>query len=134
MLAARRRALWLQTEGALMDIANRSTAIGAFSSRAAADQAVCALLEAGFGADQVGIVLPAVEPSALRSEQHGPTALLAGEMFRSLIGVRIPAEEVRYYEEALQEGRPLVMIRSESRFPEAIDILNRQGGTYMDPL
>ena len=58
-----------------MDIAKRSMAIGAFSSRAEAEQAVCALLEAGFGADQVGIVLPGTEASALGSEQAGPTAL-----------------------------------------------------------
>jgi hypothetical protein len=116
-----------------MDIVNRSTAIGAFASRADAEQAVSALRGAGFGADQVGIVLPDGADTALGSEQAGTTALLAGAMFRSLIGVEIPSEEVRYYEEALEEGRPLVMVRSEGRFPEAIDILYRYGGKYMAP-
>jgi hypothetical protein len=52
-------------------------------------------------------------------------------MFRSLIGVEIPDEEVRYYEEALEEGRTLVMVRSEDRYPEAMDLLYRCGGKYM---
>jgi hypothetical protein len=116
-----------------MNIANRSTAIGAFSSRAEAKQAVCVLVGRGFGADQIGIVLPNAAAYDLGSEQSGPTALLAGEMFRSLIGVEIPDAEVRYYEEALQEGRPLVMVRTKGRFPEAIDILFRNGGKYMAP-
>jgi len=112
-----------------MTIANRSTAIGAFSSRAEAETAICTLIEAGFPVEQVGIVLP----DAVESRQTGPTALWAGDMFRSLIGVQLPEEEICYYEEALGEGRPLVMVQSEERFPEAIDILYRCGGKYMAP-
>jgi hypothetical protein len=52
-------------------------------------------------------------------------------VFRKLIGAQIPDVEVGYYEEALQEGRPLVMVRSGDRFPEAMDILYRCGGEYM---
>jgi hypothetical protein len=64
-------------------------------------------------------------------ELSSPTATWAGAMFRSLIGVEIPAEEVRYYEVALEKGRPLVMVRPEDRYPEALDLLYRYGGTYM---
>ncbi len=114
-----------------MVIAIRSTTIGAFASRPEAEQAVCGLLGAAFGPDQIGIVLPdAVAPSA-GSEESGPTALWAGTMFRSLIGVEIPNAEVRYYEEALQEGRTLVMVRAGDRYSEAMDILHRCGGKYM---
>jgi hypothetical protein len=52
-------------------------------------------------------------------------------MFRSLIGMKIPDDEVRYYEEALQEGRSLVMVQVGDRYPEAMDILHRVGGKYM---
>ena len=52
-------------------------------------------------------------------------------MFRSLIGVEIPDNEIRYYEEALQEGRTLVMVRAGDRYAEAMDILYRCGGKYM---
>jgi hypothetical protein len=54
-------------------------------------------------------------------------------MFRSLIGVAIPDAEVRYYEEDLQEGRPLVIVQAADRYQEAIDILYRYGGKYMAP-
>ncbi len=52
-------------------------------------------------------------------------------MFRSLVGAQIPDSEVRYYEEALEESRTLVMVRAGERYPEAIDILHRCGGKYM---
>jgi hypothetical protein len=114
-----------------MAIAIRSTAIGAFPSRAKAEQAVCGLLVVAFESDQVGIVLPDAEAPAAGSDEAGPTALWAGAMFRSLIGVEFPDSEVRYYEETLQEGRTLVMVRAGDRYPEAMDILHRCGGKYM---
>jgi hypothetical protein len=114
-----------------MVIAIRSTAIGAFASRGEADHAIRGLLGAGFGPDQVGIVLPDAVAPAAGSADEGPTALWAGAMFRSLLGVEIPDDEVRYYEEALQEGQPLVMVRAADRYPEAMDILHRCGGEYM---
>ncbi len=114
-----------------MAIAIRSTAIGAFASRADAESAVCGLLAAAFGPDQVGIVLPeAVSPTA-GCEEADPTALWAGAMFRSLVGVELPDEEVRYYEEALEDGRVLVMVRAGDRYSAAMDILYRYGGEYM---
>ncbi len=112
-------------------IAIRSTAIGAFASRAEAEQAVRDLLAAAFGPDQVGIVLPDAVAPAEGSEEARPTPLWAGAMFRSLIGVDIPDTEVRYYEEAIQEGRTLVMVRTGDHYPEAMDILHRCGGKYM---
>lgn len=114
-----------------MAIALRSTAIGSFASRADAEQAVGGLLEAAFGAEQVGIVLPDAVTPAAGSEDAGPTALWAGGMFRSLLGVEIPDEEARYYEEALEDGSTLVMVRAGDRYPEAMEILHRFGGQYM---
>ena len=114
-----------------MVIATRSTTIAAFPSRVAADKAICGLLAEAFRPDQIGIVLPAGMAAAAELEKSSPTATWAGAMFRSLIGVEIPLEEVRYYEEALEEGRPLVMVRTADRYPEAMEILYRCGGTYM---
>jgi hypothetical protein len=39
--------------------------------------------------------------------------------------------EARYYKEALQEGRVLVMVRAAERYPEAMGILHRRDGKYM---
>ena len=114
-----------------MVIATRSMTIAAFASRADAEKAIFGLLEKAFRPDQIGIVLPDGMAAAAELEQGSPTATWAGSMLRSLIGVEIPDEEVRYYEEALEEGRPLVMVRSEERYPEVMDLLYRCGGTYM---
>jgi hypothetical protein len=116
-----------------MVIATRSTAIGAFESRARAEQALCALLGAGFPPDQVGMVLPDAAVPAAGAEESGPAAIWAGGMFRSLVGVEVPDDEVRYYEEALQEGRALVMVRAPGRYAEAMEILHSCGGEYMEP-
>jgi len=114
-----------------MAIAIRSTAIGAFASRDQAEQAVCGLLAAAFAPDQIGIVLPDALAPVAGSEAAGPTTLWAGAMFRSLTGVEVPDDEIRYYEEALQEGRMLVMVRAGDRYSEAMDVIYRFGGEYM---
>ncbi len=106
-----------------MVIAVRSTAIAAFALRG--------LLEAGFRPDQVGIVLSEALAPAAESGEAVPTALWAGGMFRSLIGVEIPDDEVQYYEEALQDAQTLVMVRAADRYSEAMNILHRCGGEYM---
>jgi hypothetical protein len=112
-----------------MVIATRSTSIGAFASRVEADKAVGGLLDGGFGPDQIGVVLP--EDVDAQPEESSPTALWAGSMFRSLIGVEIPDSEIRYYDEALQDGSTLVMVRAGDQYPEAMEILHRYGGKYM---
>ncbi len=115
-----------------MAIATRSTGIAVFASRAEAEQAVRGLLEAAFEPNQIGIVVPGAVAAAAGSQDSGPTALWAGAMFRSLVGVEIPDSEVRYYEEALEDGSPLVMVRTADRYPEALDILHRCGGEYLE--
>jgi hypothetical protein len=56
-----------------------------------------------------------------------------GGLLGALIGLALPEEEARYYEEELQAGRTLVLVEAEDRYPEAMDILSRHGGTYVDP-
>jgi len=114
-----------------MTIATRSTAIAAFASRRQAEQAVGALLEAGFEPDRVGIVLPDAAASAAPSGEAGPSAVWVGGMFRPLIGVEIPDAEIRYYEEALEGDQTLVLVRAADRYPQAMAILHRCGGQYM---
>lgn len=113
-----------------MAIATRSTAIAAFSTHIDAKQALQSLIWAGFEANRLGLVLPDIETPE-GTIDAGPVNLCVGEMFRSLIGVEIPESEVRYYEEDLQEGRPLVMVRAGERYQEAVDILDECGGKYL---
>lgn len=114
-----------------MVIATRSTAIGAFASRADAEQAICGLLVSAFGSEEVGMVLPFAVTPASASEDSGPIASWDGALFRTPIGAEIPDDEVLYYDEALREGRTLVMVRAGDRFPDAMNILQNHGGRYM---
>lgn len=114
-----------------MTIVTRSTAIAAFESRADAERAIRDLLAAGFEPDRIGLVLPDVQSSGGATVDAGPITVCIGAMFRSLLTEEIPSAKFRYYEEALQEGRPLVMVRAGARYQEAVDILYRNGGQYM---
>jgi hypothetical protein len=162
-----------------MVTATRSTAIGSFESRAAAECALQELRRAGFGPKQVGFVTRDVqvqEPAerevraetgaaagavtggvvgallgvvaALSIPAVGPViaaGLLAGilgggaagawggGMIGALVGLALPEEEARYYEEELREGRTLIIVQAGERYTEAMDILSRRGGTYMEP-
>lgn len=116
-----------------MTIATRSTAIAAFASRANAERAICSLLAAGFVPDQLGLVLSDADASPKGSGDAGAIVVCVGRMFRSVIGEEIPDAEIRYYEEEVEEGRPLVMVRAGDRYQEAVDILDRNGGEYMPP-
>jgi hypothetical protein len=159
----------------------RATAIGAFDSRAQAEQAVNELLCADFRPEQIGFItrdnegvltdanemearaeggaaagavtggvgggvlgaaaalsIPGVGPilaAGLLAGVLGGTAAGAwgGGLIGALVGLALPEEEARYYEEELQAGRALVMVQAGGRYTEAMDILSRCGGTYMDP-
>ena len=116
-----------------MTLVTRSTAISAFDSRSDAEQAIRRLLEAGFGPDRVGLAHHEGEVSRGPFVEAEPITICVGGMFRSLIGAEIPDAEIHYYEEALQEGRSLVVVRAAERYQEAIDILHNCGGAYMTP-
>jgi hypothetical protein len=114
----------------MMAIATRSTAIAAFASRADAERALVNLLAAGFGPDRLGLVLPGDAADGATTDA-GPVAVCVGGMFRALIGKELPEAEVRYYEEDLRQGRPLVLVRAVDHYQRAVDILNGNGGTYL---
>ncbi len=76
-------------------------------------------------------MLPDAVAIAVDVAEAGTTALWAGAMFRSLVGTEIAESELRYYEEALADGSPLVMVRAGERYPESMNIINRCGGEYM---
>jgi len=114
-----------------MTIATRSTVIAAFASRPDAARAILDLLAAGFALPQLVLVLPdGTFPDGAAVDAAGVTVYI-GKMDRELIGADISDAEVRYYMEDLQEGRPLVVVRTADRYQEVIDILHRCGGTYM---
>src|SRR5437588_4004977 len=77
-------------------------------------------------------MLPAIGPviaggllaSVLASAAGG--AAVAG-LAGALIGLGIPEEEARYYEEEFKAGRTIVTVKAGTRYQEARDILHRHG-------
>ncbi|WP_143393464.1 hypothetical protein [Fimbriiglobus ruber] len=55
----------------------------------------------------------------------------SGRHEHPLIAADIPDKKILYYKGSLTDGQPLVVVRTADRFPAAIEILYRCGGTYM---
>ncbi|MCI0462071.1 MAG: general stress protein [Gemmataceae bacterium] len=49
----------------------------------------------------------------------------AGGVIGALIGLGIPEEHARHYEQHLQQGRTLVVVKAANRYGEALEILHR---------
>ena len=105
-------------------------------SKAAVGAATGVAAGAGIGALWgIGIIaglLPAIGPAIaggtlatiLSSAAAGAAAAgLAG----ALIGLGIPEEEAKYYEKEVAAGRSLVTVRTDGRYDEAWDVMNRHG-------
>jgi uncharacterized protein (TIGR02271 family) len=109
-------------------------------SKAAEGAAVGVAAGAGVGALwALGIaagMLPAIGPvvaggilgSILLSAAGG--AAVAG-IAGALIGLGIPEEEARYYETEFRGGRTIVTVRTEDRYEEAVEIMERSNGFNM---
>jgi hypothetical protein len=86
----------------------------------------------------VALTIPAIGPvlaAGVLAGVLGGTAAGAwgGGLLGALIGFALPEEAARYYEEDLNQGRTLVLVQAGDRYTEAVDILSRCGGTYLDP-
>jgi hypothetical protein len=51
----------------------------------------------------------------------------AGGLVGGLVGMGIPEEEAKYYEKEVASGRTLVTVRTDGRYDEAWDVMNRHG-------
>jgi hypothetical protein len=63
----------------------------------------------------------------------GAAGAWGGGLLGALIGLALPEEEAHYYAEELEAGRTLVLVQAGDRYAEAMDLLTRCGGTYVDP-
>jgi uncharacterized protein (TIGR02271 family) len=78
-------------------------------------------------------MLPAIGPviaggllaSVLASAAGGAAA--AG-IIGALIGLGIPEEDARYYEEEFKAGRTIVTVKANGRYDEAVAVIRRHGG------
>ncbi|HKY50825.1 MAG TPA: hypothetical protein VJP45_06175 [Candidatus Limnocylindria bacterium] len=83
------------------------------------------------------LLIPGVGPvvsggllaSALAGAATGAVAGgVAGGVSGALVGLGIPEEEARYYDDQFKEGRTLMTVRADDRYNDASDIIRRRRG------
>ena len=81
------------------------------------------------GAVLSNLVLPGVGPVLVGGLLAGALGAAAGAaggvVLGALIGLNIPEEEARNYEREFHSGRPLVTVRADGRYEEAVAVLRR---------
>src|SRR5579859_1089899 len=97
----------------IMAITERSVVVGVFADRAAAEQAVHELQQAGFSDDQIKYSI----------NKGGPGIL------GSLVGMGLPHDEASFYNNEFQSGRTVIAVKTNDQQQEASDIL-RLSGAY----
>jgi hypothetical protein len=84
-----------------------------------------ALLIPGVGPVVAGGVLG----TALAGAATGAAAgAVAGGVSGALVGLGIPEDEARYYDEEFREGRTLMTVKTDDRYDVAGDIIRRRRG------
>lgn len=83
------------------------------------------------------LLIPGVGPvisggllaSALAGAATGAVAGgVAGGVSGALVGLGIPEDEAKYYDERFKEGRTLMTVRADDRYSDAGDIIRRRRG------
>jgi uncharacterized protein (TIGR02271 family) len=88
-----------------------------------------ALIGLGVLAGVVPVIGPIIAGGALSVVLANAAggAVIAG-IVGALVGLGIPEEEARYYENEVKEGRTVVTVKADNRFTEAMSIMQRHGG------
>jgi hypothetical protein len=137
-----------------MTTATRTTAVGVFTDRDQADQAVAELRRAGFASDQVQLTAkPATAgqdtpgasgppnwetgagygllAGACLGAVGGPAGMLAlgvgGMLIGALIDLGIPETDARFYSDQVEAGYLMVTVRADNRYDQAQAILHHCG-------
>jgi len=95
---------------------------------AVAGAGVAALVSLGMSFGVIPVIGPILAVGPLAAALISATSGAAvGGLVGGLIGLGIPEEEARYYEKEVAAGRSLVTVRTDGRYDEAWDIMNRHG-------
>jgi len=87
--------------------------------------AAAALLIPGIGPVVSGGLLA----TALAGGATGAVAgAVAGGISGALVGLGIPEEEAKYYDQQVRDGRTLMTVRADDRYSDASDIVRRRKG------
>lgn len=87
----------------------------------------------GIAAAAVSLLVPGIGPviggGILATVLGGAAAgAAAGGVLGALVGMGVPEEEARYYDQEFAAGRAIVTVRAGTRYQEASAILGRHGG------
>jgi len=114
-----------------MSVTPSSTIVGVFRDRSAAEQAVDALYNAGFGNEQIQYSVPSTSGSffeGLKSFFTG-TSDSEGNLANDLTNMGLSDEEAQYYSNEYNNGNTILIVRAAGRETEAMNVL-RQYGAY----
>jgi hypothetical protein len=116
----------------------RTTLVGIFEDRLAAERAVDELERNNFKSDQVGYAIRGTGDPAQRGmisdaegtkDARGAIAGTAvGGIFGALTGLGISEDEARQLEHEFKSGRAIVAVKAGPRAAEAAEIMRRHGG------
>jgi hypothetical protein len=98
--------------------ADRGTVVGVFRTQVDAERAIRDLKDTGIDENRMGVAM--MDRAA------------AGGLMGALVGMGIPEEDARYFEQRFQAGGVLVTVDAGSRGPEAREILRASGADLDD--
>lgn len=113
-----------------MTTTQRSTIVALFQNEDQAQQAVGALLKAGFDSDQISFA----GHGSPRGMLAGLKSLFTGEAmstrgaYDDLVARGMPEQDARYYQQEYDNGRSVVAVSGTDRLQEAATILSNYGG------
>jgi len=113
-----------------MVMSEHSTVVGVFTDNAQAEQAINELLRVGFSNDEISVSRGAAATGgfidslkSLFTRQETPAATTAHDF--NLMGV--PEQDADFYQDELNAGRTIVLVRAAGMEPEAFGILGLYG-------
>jgi len=71
---------------------------------------------------------PPPAPAPTPATRLAVTGAVAGGVTGELLGLGIPEEEAKYYDQQFRDGRTLMTVRAEERYGDASDIVRRRKG------
>lgn len=113
-----------------MTTSSQSTVVALFQNEDQAQQAVDALMNAGFSRDQISFAghgTPQGMLAGLKSLFTGE-AMSTGGVYNDLVGWGMPEQDARYYQQEFDAGRSVVAVSGTDRLQEAATTMSSYGG------
>src|SRR5258706_3467513 len=112
-----------------MSVTPSSTIVGIFTDRSMADQAMQAMYDAGFAAEQILYSTPGISGGILEDIKSlfTGTSPERSNLVNDLTGMGLSDEEAGYYANEYHNGKIILAVSAQGREQDAMDILNQYG-------